>query len=80
LELKKVPKVELSILLIGFYVIFLVIDPVLAPMVKVPYGPRSLLQADLQRRQGPKIPVGKMLQKPSPILPSLPMSKALQIA
>jgi hypothetical protein len=38
-----------------------VIDPVLAPMLRVPYGARDLLQADFERKQGQKIPAGKML-------------------
>jgi len=55
----------------------MVIDPVLAPVLRVPHGLRHLLQADFQRSESPKIPAGKMLQKPSALLPSLPLPKAL---
>jgi hypothetical protein len=55
-----------------------VIDPILAPVLRVPHGLKDLLQADLQRKQGQKISVGKMLQKPSVILPTLSREKALQ--
>jgi len=57
----------------------MVINHILAPVMKVSNGAKSLLRADFMRRQGPKIPVGNMLQKPSPILPSLPMPKTLPI-
>jgi hypothetical protein len=46
-------------------------------MLKVPHGARELLQADFERKQGQKIPAGKMLQKPSAHLPSLLLPKAL---
>jgi hypothetical protein len=58
-------------------IFFMVIDPVLAPVLRVPHGLRHLLQADFQRSESPKIPAGKMLQKPSALLPSLPLPKAL---
>jgi hypothetical protein len=46
-------------------------------MLMVPHGVERLLQADFEREQCPKIPAGEMLQKPSAVLSSLSLPKAL---
>ena len=44
------------------FVLYWVIDTVLAPVLRVPHGLRHLPQADFKRSESPKVPVRKMLQ------------------
>jgi hypothetical protein len=57
---------------------FLVIDTVLALVLRVPHGVRQLLQAGFKRGKRSQISVEKMPEKWTSILPPLPAKKALQ--
>jgi len=49
----------------------MVIDPVLAPMLRVPHGLKHLPQADFEREKRSQILVKKMPEKWTSILPPL---------